>query len=61
MDKTGKEALEPLFSPLDVWEMLLTFVTTVNQDDMADYDDEGAWPVLIDDYVEWFREKQGSS
>ena len=36
---------------------LLTFLANVNQDDMADYDDEGAWPVLIDDYVEWFRAK----
>jgi DCN1-like protein 1/2 len=41
----------------DVWDMLLTFLANVNQDDMADYDDEGAWPVLIDDYVEWFRAK----
>jgi len=41
----------------DVWDMLLTFVDTVNQTDMADYDDEGAWPVLVDDYVEWFHEQ----
>ena len=39
----------------DVWDMLLTFLNDVSQEDMADYDDEGAWPVLIDDYVEWFR------
>ncbi len=39
----------------DVWEMLLTFLNDVSQKDMADYDDEGAWPVLIDDYVEWCR------
>ena len=39
----------------DVWDMLLTFLNDVSQGDMADYDDEGAWPVLIDDYVEWFR------
>ena len=39
----------------DVWDMLLTFLNDVSQEDMADYDDEGAWPVLIDDYAEWFR------
>ena len=44
----------------DVWDMLLTFLTSVDQADFADYDDEGAWPVLIDDYVEWFREKHAS-
>lgn len=43
----------------DVWDMLLTFLQQVNQDDFGDYDDEGAWPVLIDDYVDWFREKAG--
>jgi hypothetical protein len=44
----------------DVWDMLLTFVNDV-ADDMSDYDDEGAWPVLIDEFVEWYREKHGLS
>lgn len=44
----------------DVWDMLLTFITSVDQANMDDYDDEAAWPVLIDDYVEWYKEKHAS-
>jgi len=53
LDEKGVKAVTK-----DVWDMLLTFATSV-EDDMSDYDDDGAWPVLIDDFVEWFREKKG--
>ncbi|KAJ3700593.1 hypothetical protein LUZ61_004298 [Rhynchospora tenuis] len=39
----------------DTWSQLLEFVKTIDPQ-LSNYDEEGAWPYLIDEFVEYLTE-----
>ncbi|TKR80860.1 hypothetical protein L596_014851 [Steinernema carpocapsae] len=41
----------------DQWNLVLDFMNDVKPD-LSNYDTEGAWPVLLDEFVEYVREQQ---
>jgi DCN1-like protein 1/2 len=42
----------------DTWNMILEFTTYYESDpSLASYDEEAAWPSVIDEFVEYLREK----
>jgi len=43
----------------DLWMMILKLATEVPAD-LSTYDENPAWPVVLDEFVEWYREKKGS-
>ncbi|KAM6492981.1 defective in Cullin neddylation protein 1 [Amanita muscaria] len=42
----------------DVWEMFLEFVRSIDSK-FQNYDEEGAWPSTVDDFVEYARKRLG--
>ncbi|KAJ6635677.1 DCN1-like protein 4 [Pseudolycoriella hygida] len=41
----------------DQWCNILEFSRTINED-LSNYDIDGAWPVLLDEFVEWLRQSR---
>jgi len=43
---------------MDEWTMMLQFFREIKPD-CSNYQDDGAWPLMLDEYVEWQRAKRG--
>uniref|UniRef100_A0A8C8FKQ0 DCN1-like protein n=1 Tax=Oncorhynchus tshawytscha TaxID=74940 RepID=A0A8C8FKQ0_ONCTS len=41
----------------DQWCNVLEFSRTINLE-LSNYDEDGAWPVLLDEFVEWYKERE---
>uniref|UniRef100_A0A1B0DH54 Defective in cullin neddylation protein n=2 Tax=Phlebotomus papatasi TaxID=29031 RepID=A0A1B0DH54_PHLPP len=41
----------------DQWSNILEFSRTINTD-LSNYDVDGAWPVMLDEFVEWLRHQR---
>ncbi|KAJ1944129.1 DCN1-like protein 5, partial [Linderina macrospora] len=50
----GDEACKTKVINKDQWSSLLELSRSLRPD-MSNYDDNGAWPVLFDDFVEWAK------
>ena len=44
----------------DQWFNVLEFSKTVYAD-LSNYDEDGAWPVLLDEFVTWFRKNRSAA
>ncbi|KAK7096854.1 DCN1-like protein 5 [Littorina saxatilis] len=44
----------------DQWCSVLEFSRSILPD-LSNYDEDGAWPVMLDEFVEWLKEEQGQS
>ena len=44
---------------MDEWCMLLQFCREI-EPDTSNFQDDGAWPLLLDEFVEWRREKDAA-
>ncbi|KAH7889985.1 Cullin binding-domain-containing protein [Phlebopus sp. FC_14] len=44
----------------DIWSMVLEFCRTINST-LDNYEADGAWPTMLDDFVSWKRSKMAST
>jgi len=44
----------------DIWNMVHEFCQTINGD-LSDYEVDGAWPTMLDDFVVWRRDRMARS